>query len=124
LNRRPADDQVFVLDWHDSGLFLLSMSIVLMSCVDAWFTLHLLVLGGEEVNWFMQALIQSDSGTFLAVKYASTGSGVIVLAALARFRLAGFVPVRRILEGLAGIYACLLIYEVYLLVEVAGARLT
>jgi hypothetical protein len=124
-NRRPADDQAFVLDWHDSGLFLLSVSIVLMSCTDAWFTLRLLALGGEEINWFMRVLIQSDNTTvFLAVKNAVTGISVIALTALARFRLAGLVPVRRILEALAGIYACMLIYEVYLLVEVAGVRLT
>jgi len=114
---------VFVLDWHDSGLFLVSMSIVLMSCMDAWFTLHLLALGGEEINWAMHVLIESDTGTFLGVKYTATGVGVIVLAALARFRLGGLLPVRRVLESLAAVYACLIIYELYLLVEVAGTRL-
>lgn len=94
-----------------------------MSCLDAWFTLQLLALGGQEINWFMHVLIERDTGTFLAIKYTATGTGVIVLAALARFRLGGLLPVRRVLESLAAIYACLLVYEVYLLVEVAGARL-
>jgi hypothetical protein len=122
-NRRPRDNQVYVLDWHDSGLFLLAMSIVVMSCMDAWFTLQLLSIGGEEVNWFMAVLLDNDVSTFLAIKYAVTGAGVIVLVALARFRLGGLLPVRRVLEALVATYACLLIYEVYLLVEVAGQNL-
>jgi hypothetical protein len=122
-NRRPTDDQLFVVDWHDSGLFALAIAIVVMSCMDAWFTLHLLSIGGEEVNWFMAVLLEKDVSTFLAIKYMVTGAGVIVLVALARFRLGGLLPVRRVLEALTAGYACLLIYEVYLLVEVAGQKL-
>jgi len=122
-NRRPADNQVFVVDWHDSGLFTVAMAIVAMSCMDAWFTLQLISIGGEEINWFMAVLLDNDVTTFLAVKYGVTGAGVVTLVALAKFRLGGLIPVRRILEALAAAYACLLIYEVYLLVEVAGQRL-
>ena len=49
-NRRTADDQTMILDWHDSGLFLLAVSIMIMSCMDAFFTLRILALGGEELN--------------------------------------------------------------------------
>ena len=115
-NRRPADDQVFVLDWHDSGLFYVAIGIVLMSTMDAAFTLKLLAMGGEELNLAMKALLNLDTRSFLAVKFITTGIGVVFLVAYARVRLAGFLRVRRILQGICGIYAVLMIYEVYLLV--------
>ena len=58
-NRRPVDDQNFIVDWHDNGLFLLAMAIIVMSLTDAFFTLNLLAMGAQELNYFMQALIES-----------------------------------------------------------------
>ena len=116
INRRPVDDQVFVLDWHDSGLFYVAIGIVLMSTMDAAFTLKLLAMGGEELNLAMKALLNLDTRSFLAVKFCSTGIGVVFLVACARVRLAGFLRVRRILEGICGFYAVLIIYEFYQLV--------
>ena len=75
-NRRPADDQHFIVDWHDSGLFMVAMAIICMSCMDALFTLNLLSLGAEEVNYFMQVLIESDLISFLSVKFLTTSGGV------------------------------------------------
>lgn len=121
-NRRPADDQKFIVDWHDKGLFMVAMAIILMSLMDALFTLNLLSLGAEEINYFMKVLIESDSSLFLLVKLSVTATGVVLLVAYARFRLAGILRVRRILETLCGIYACLIIWELYLLVAVAADK--
>jgi hypothetical protein len=118
-NRRPGDDQRFVLDWHDQGLFMVAMAIVLMSCIDAFFTLKLLNLGAQEINYFMQVLLASDTSTFLLAKFSMTALGVICLVAFARFRLGGIVRVRRVLEALCGMYACLIIWELYLLTFIA-----
>ena len=30
-NRRPGDDQNFIVDWHDAGLFMVAMAIM-----DSW----------------------------------------------------------------------------------------
>jgi hypothetical protein len=119
VNRRPRDDQHFVVDWHDQGLFMVAMAIVLMSCIDAFFTLQLLNLGAQELNYFMQVLLASDTSTFLLIKFSMTALGVVCLVAFARFRLGGIVRVRRVLEVLCGIYACLIIWELYLLVFIA-----
>jgi len=118
-NRRPGDDQRFVLDWHDEGLFTVAMAIVLMSCVDAFFTLNLLNLGAQEINYFMQVLLATDTTAFLLTKFTLTSVGVICLVAFAPFRLGGLLRVRRILEALCGMYACLIIWELYLLTAVA-----
>lgn len=119
INRRAGDDQLFIPDWFDQGLFMVAMAIILMSCVDALFTLNLLSMGAEEVNYFMRVLIESDVSQFLLVKLGATGLGVICLVAFERFRLGGLLRVRRVLECLCAIYACLIVWELYLLVAVA-----
>jgi len=120
-NRRRADDQHYLVDVYDMGLIMVSLAIVLMSCVDAFFTLNLLTLGAIELNVVMDALISSDERAFLYVKLAATSAGVVFLTAMARYRVFGILPVRRLLEGLCAIYACLIIWELYLLVGVAAA---
>jgi hypothetical protein len=119
-NRRSGDDQVFIPDWFDQGLFMVAMAIIFMSCLDALFTLNLLALGAQEVNYFMRVLIESDTNSFLLVKLTATSLGVILLVAFERFRLGGLLKVRRILEGLCAMYACLIVWELYLLVGVAA----
>jgi hypothetical protein len=122
-NRRPADDQHFIVDWHDSGLFMVAMAIIGMSCMDALFTLNLMSLGAEEVNYFMRVLIDTDLTSFLSVKFLATSGGVLFLVACSRFKLAGILRVRRVLEALCAVYVCLIIWELYLLVAVAKATL-
>ena len=115
-NRRDEDDQVYVLDLHESVLFYLGLSIVIMSTLDAFFTLNILAYGGEELNLAMKVLLDADTETFLLVKYWTTACGVILLIAMARMRFMGVVRVKHILQGICGIYSCLIIYELYLLV--------
>jgi len=122
-NRRPADDQWCLIDAYDPGLIMVSLSIVLMSCLDAFFTLELLSMGANEVNYFMKVLIESDVSSFLTTKLLITCSGVVFLTAMARFRIAGILPVRRILEVLCGVYACLIVWELFLLAAVTVAGL-
>ena len=98
---------------------MVSMAIVLMSCMDAFFTLNLLNLGAQELNYFMDVLIASDTTIFLLAKFSLTSLGVICLVAFSRFRLGGLLRVRRVLEGLCAMYACLIIWELYLLAFVA-----
>lgn len=98
---------------------MVAMAIVLMSCVDAFFTLKLLNLGAQEINYFMQLLLASDTSSFLLAKFSMTALGVVCLVTFARFRLGGVVRVRRVLEGLCGMYACLIIWELYLLTFMA-----
>ncbi len=116
------DDQWCLVDAYDPGLVMVSLSIVLMSCLDAFFTLKLLSMGASEINYFMKVLIDSDTSSFLTTKLLATCGGVVFLTAMARFRFAGILRVRRILEALCGIYACLIIWELFLLGTVATAR--
>jgi len=122
-NRRGADDQQIVLDWYDPSLFIMAMGIVTMSCLDAIFTLKLLSLGGEEINWFMRSLLESDVRLFLLVKYTITAAGVVFLVALSRVSLLGVLRVRNVLGFMCVVYGCLIFYELYLLVAIATGQL-
>ena len=102
---------------------MIAMAIILMSLMDALFTLNLLSLGADEINYFMKVLIESGASLFLLVKLAATSCGVVLLVAYSRFRLGGILPVRRVLEILCGVYVCLIIWELYLLVAVAADTL-
>jgi hypothetical protein len=115
-NRRTEDDQVYVLDLHETGLFFLGMSIVVLSMMDAFFTLNILAYGGEELNLVMKALLDADTESFLLVKYWATSGGVIMLIAMARMRFLGVMPVKNILQTICAMYSMLIIYELYLLV--------
>jgi hypothetical protein len=122
-NRRDLDDQTIVLDWYDPSLFIIAMGIVSMSCLDAIFTLKLLSLGGEEINWFMRSLLEQDVRLFLLVKYTITASGVVFLVALSRMSLLKVLRVRNVLGIMCAIYASLIFYELYLLVAIATGQL-
>jgi len=81
--------------------------------------LNLLNLGAQELNYFMDVLIATDTTAFLLAKFSLTSLGVICLVAFARFRLGGILRVRRVLEVLCAMYACLIVWELYLLAFVA-----
>ena len=122
-NRRDLDNRHIILDWYDPSLFIIAMSVIAMSCLDAIFTLKLLSLGGEELNWFMRELLERDVRLFLMVKYTITGAGVIFLVALSQMPFLRVLRVRNVLGAMAGIYIALIIYELYLLVAIATGHL-
>ena len=114
-HRRDKDTHRLHVDWHDSSLLWLSLGIVLMSCVDALFTLNILAVGGEELNLFMKHLIEQDVTRFLTLKIGLTGIGVIILVAASRYRLLGSLVVKRALQLLCAGYAVLIGHELTLL---------
>jgi hypothetical protein len=119
-NRRPADDQMFVPDIYDTSLVFMGLAVIMMSLMDSFFTLNILALGGQELNVFMNILLENSTQAFLVVKYCVTAGGVVLLIALSRVRVGGFLLTRRLLEGVCCGYGCLMIYEVYLLVTHAS----
>jgi hypothetical protein len=119
-NRRDFNEQYHVLDLHDSELMWLALGIVIMSCLDALFTLNLLAVGAEEINILMRSLINTDVNRFLVVKIGATSVSVITLVAASEYRVLGRVPVRILLRGLFLIYFMLLVYEIVLLLTHAN----
>ena len=91
------------------------MSIVLMSCLDAFFTLILINNGAVEMNVFMDWLINKDIQTFTAVKVATTSLALIVLLMHHNFRVYRIFVVRYLMYALVPMYMVLISYEIMLL---------
>jgi hypothetical protein len=119
-HRRGTDDHKLYIDWHESTLLWLALALMLMSCTDALFTLNLMAVGADELNWFMRGLIEQDISRFLNVKIALTGFGVVTLVAASRYRLMGRRIVKGLFQVMCCMYALLISYEIMLLSPFIG----
>lgn len=70
--------------------FLMPLSLILLSVLDAHFTLICIQRGGSELNPFMRAALDHGTQTFVNVKLLLTIVPAVVLYALSRFRIAAF----------------------------------
>jgi Domain of unknown function (DUF5658) len=113
--RRDGDRSPVGVDWHSSQWLAISMVILLLSAMDAAFTLTLIGRGAHEANPFMAALVVGSSRTFVVWKLILTIAGVVTLVLLARLRLFGPIRVGALLYLVLGLYLCLIGYECLLL---------
>lgn len=114
--RRSGDHNRVFLDWHEPHVLYLVLAILLLSCVDALFTLNLLALGAQEMNVLMDMLIVRDVNQFIMVKIGMTAVAVSFLAIAARRHVLGIVPVIRVLQAICAGYVLLIAWELYLFV--------
>ena len=113
--RRENDVQPLYVERYESSLLYVSLSILLLSCLDAFLTLNLLASGAVEVNPFMAWLINTDIQLFVNVKVALTGVCIVLLVPHKHYRLFGLVSIDRVLRTLLAMYAVLTAYEAVLL---------
>jgi hypothetical protein len=113
--RRNGDASVVAVDWHDAQWLAIAMLILLLSCADAVLTLMLLQRGAYEANPFMAPLVHGSGLAFAVVKVGLTGTGVVVLTALARMRAFGRLQVGAVLYAVLLAYVALIVYEVWML---------
>jgi hypothetical protein len=113
--RRTGDTHRVQLDWHEPRVLYIALSILLMSCADALFTLNLLAVGGEELNGVMRVLLDRDVRWFLWSKIGLTGIGIVALVIAVRRLLLGRVPVLWLLQSFFWLYVALIAWEIYLL---------
>ena len=115
VSRRAGDQHRILLDWHEPRLLYMALAILLMSCLDALFTLNLLAAGGEELNAVMRVLLGRGVRWFLLAKIGLTGLSIVVLVIAARRLFLGRVPVLWVLRLLCVGYIVLIGWEFYLL---------
>ncbi|HZF29911.1 MAG TPA: DUF5658 family protein [Gammaproteobacteria bacterium] len=108
---RRAGENDAPVDWHEPHLLFLSLTILLLSVADAFFTLTLLTLGATEANPFLRFLLDEHPQLFALVKMSFTGGGVLVLVAVARARVFSLIRVSTIMHWLLLAYAALIFYE-------------
>jgi hypothetical protein len=89
--------------------------IVLLSVADAFLTITLIVGGATEANPLLAFVLRDHPELFATVKMVLTGTGVLVLVALARARVFRVLRVGAVLQGLCAAYVALIAYEWWLL---------
>ncbi len=114
-NGRRAGEHHLPIDWHEPYLLFLSVTILLLSVVDAFLTLTLLTVGATEANPVMAFVLSHHPQLFALSKMAFTSVGVLVLVAVARARLFRVMRVGAVLQGLFVGYVALITYEWWLL---------
>jgi hypothetical protein len=125
--RRPArrleDGRFHVLDWHATHLWAVSVSILILSMVDAFLTLKLMEGGAVEVNPFMALFVGGSSAVFAGLKMAITGVCVALMVLLAGYRFMRVLRVEVILYGVFMAYLILICHEVGMLRQLADAHI-
>ena len=105
----------YYLDWYEPKLVFTGIAILLMSCLDALFTLTLLSKGASEANYFMARLMETSDGLFVAVKLAVTAFGIVFLLMHSHFHLLRITSGKRLLQFIVPVYGLLIGYELVLL---------
>lgn len=117
--RRPArrrnDSRFHPLDWYSPHLLAVSIGILLLSATDAFLTAILLVHGADEVNPLMAVLVYRSVAAFAAFKMAMTGSSILVMVFLSRYRFMRVLRVDLVLYAVLVVYAWLIGYEIWML---------
>ena len=111
LTRRDGEAEPVFTDWHHPWLFFLATGIMLMSSLDAFFTLQLLEHGAYEANPVMAAVMSKGTNVFTISKMLLTGLGTLALVFLARAMFFNRVRTGLFLTGFFSFYAALVCYE-------------
>jgi len=98
---------------YESHYLVLIISILLLCILDAHFTLHLLQLGGVELNPLMIFLLEKDVALSLVLKYLLTASGLIFLLVHKNFRIFGNIPVSGLIYFVFFLYVFLVLSQAY-----------
>jgi len=112
---RRTGEHHLPIDWHEPYLLFVSLMILLLSVADAFLTLTLIMEGAKEVNPLVAFVLKDHPELFALIKMGLTGSGVLVLVAVARARLFRVMRVGVVLQGIFVVYVALIAYEWWLL---------
>lgn len=117
--RRAVDHHRPVVDWHGPGLFASCVTVLLLCVADAFLTLWLLSSGAFEANPVMALVVYGSARVFALTKVGLTGMGMLMVVAVARFRVVGELRAATLLHATVAIYVLLVGYEVHLVLETA-----
>lgn len=109
--RRDGEVESIYTDWHHPWLFFLATGIMVMSSMDAFFTLQLIEMGAYEANPFMAALLERSTTSFTVGKMLLTGLGILALVFLARAMFFQRIRTGILLTAFFAVYATLICYE-------------
>jgi hypothetical protein len=113
-SRRTVDAHCYLFDWHEPRILYLALTIFLLSCTDALFTLNLINAGAAEANAVMARMLEVGMNQFVSVKIGMTGFSLIVLVIAARRNFIGPFSVEHLLQAFLAGYVLLIGYEIYM----------
>ena len=102
------------LDLHEPVYMYVAVAIVLLSCIDATFTLTLLKMGASEANPAMQFFLKINTTSFVIAKLLLTIISIVLLVAHRKFWLMK-IRIETLLYGSLIMYLLLINYELVLL---------
>ena len=117
--RRSNDTSAYV-DRYEWPVFLVAVGIVIMSAMDAAFTLRLLSMGAIELNSVMAVLIDQNVHKFVIFKLGLTITGVLLLVIHKNVTLSLGFTVYRVAQAVFVGYIALIAYELSLF-KIIGA---
>ncbi len=117
--RRESDrDRHYYVDRYESTSTLLFITLIVLSTLDALFTLRLVGSGGREINPVMDFFLEWGPLPFLLVKYLLSGGALLFVLIhkeyylrVGRFRM----QARNLFLIILALYLTLISYELYLL---------
>lgn len=113
---RRADEAHFhAIDWYSPHLLAVAIGIALLCAVDALLTLQLLADGADEINPMMAALLHRGVAIFVGAKVTLTGTCIVTLVVMSRYRFMRILPVEGMLYAVLAAYLTLIGYEIGLL---------
>lgn len=114
-SRRTTDLAKSYFDRYHPSLLALCVTLLLLSCGDAFLTLRLMQHGAVEVNPIMRFFLEWNDSAFVIAKVTLSSFGIVLLAAHYHFKWIRIFRVSHILHMLIVGYLLLLSYELYLL---------
>lgn len=115
--RKGETTNCYVDQYHDPLLFFVVLSIIIMSVLDAFFTMVLLENGNiVEVNPLMAALIEKSNLLFFNVKYLLTTLSLILLVVYKNFSIFGAFKTTHVIFLIFGAFFLLNTYQICLLI--------
>ena len=117
-SRRTSEGEAIFTDYHHPWLFFLAISIMMLSVMDAVFTLQLLDRGAIELNPVMDAVIGKGTAVFALTKMLLTSFGILALVFLARSMFMERFRTGAILTAFFVFYAVLVCYEFVSLISI------
>ena len=116
LRRDKDKHKGHYVDLHEPRLLICGVAILVMSCLDAYFTLLLLPYGAYEVNPLMKLLIDIDFTLFIKIKIAVTAFCVVFLIAHKNFwLLKNTIRVHSVMSMTLVMYFVLVNYQIGML---------
>ena len=103
------------LDWYDPKLMFTGIAVLVLSGLDARFSLMLLERGAHEANYFMARLMETSDELFVVVKLAVTTFAILFLLMHAHFRIHRIISGKRLLQAAVVVYGLVIGYELVLL---------